>query len=80
MVLWSLAITFSLVLAYLFHKPDNISCLYGQMAEKYITVFSCTLGLSIAVYAIILGFHPDTLNRLLTHVNNKNLSMLSVLR
>ena len=61
----------SIVLSYLaiHYKLDKCSSGFENLTEKYITVFSCTLGLSIAVYAIIIGFHTESLIRLLSNDN-----------
>ena len=49
----------------------NLSdCIFKMLTELYLSVFPCTLGLSIAAYAILIGFQSETINKLLQISDN----------
>lgn len=66
MVLLSLLLTSCIILI-----PDLSVCLFRKLTELYLSVFPSTLGLSIAAYAIVVGFQSNTLKILLKQDDNK---------
>ncbi len=66
MVLLSLLFTSSIILI-----PDLSVCQFRKLTELYLSVFPSTLGLSIAAYAIVVGFQSNTLKNLLKQDDNK---------
>ncbi len=50
--------------------PSLSACKCNSLTELYLSVFPSTLGLSIAAYAIVIGFQSDTLKNLLKKDDN----------
>ena len=65
MVLLSLLLTLCVILI-----PSMSVCQISKLTELYLSVFSSTLGLSIAAYAIVVGFQSNTLKNLLKDKDN----------
>lgn len=59
MVLLSLLLTSCIILI-----PNKSVCLFSKLSELYLSVFPSTLGLSIATYAIVVGFQSNVLKNL----------------
>ena len=66
MVLMSLIISLCVVFI-----PNLTICQFDKLANLYLSVFPSTLGLSIAAYAVVIGFQSDTLKKLLKEDANK---------
>lgn len=66
MVVLSMFLAFSIILI-----SDLSVCQFRKLTELYLSVFSSTLGLSIAAYAIVVSFQTNTLKNLLKENNNK---------
>lgn len=47
----------------LFYGMDLSDCRVEKMSNLYLSVFSCTIGISIAAYAIIIGLSPDAIDK-----------------
>ena len=45
--------------------PNLECCQMSKLSEFYLSVFPSTLGMSIAAYAIVIGFQSETLKKLL---------------
>lgn len=69
---WIMVIISFLLTLFVFKILNPSDCLYGNVAETYLSVFSSTLGLSIAAYAIVIGFQSETLKKLLLEATDKN--------
>ena len=68
---WGMAIISMLLTSCVIFIPSLSACIFNRLTELYLSVFSCTLGLSIAAYAIVIGFQSDTLKNLLKQDDNK---------
>lgn len=66
MVLMSLTITLLTVFL-----PNLTNCHFINLTNSYLSVFPSTLGLSIAAYAVVIGFQSETLKNLLKEDANK---------
>lgn len=66
MLLMSLIISLCVVFI-----PNLTICQFDKLSNLYLSVFPSTLGLSIAAYAVVIGFQSDTLKKLLKEDANK---------
>lgn len=67
MVLASLIFTLCIVFI-----PHLSNCQLGKLSSSYLSVFPSTLGLSLAAYAIVIGFQSETLKKLLKEDAKRN--------
>lgn len=68
---WIMVILSLLLTLCVFFIPDLTNCQINNIASLYLSVFPSTLGLSIAAYAIVIGFQSETLKNLLKEDANK---------
>jgi hypothetical protein len=68
---WLMAILSSLITLCVFFFTDLSYCQLNKITDICLSVFPSTLGLSIAAYAIVIGFQSDTLKYLLKKDNKK---------
>lgn len=66
---WMALISFFFSLYVLFFFDLSV-CDYNRLTGVYLSVFSSTLGISIAAYAIVIGFQSDSLKKLLVKDGN----------
>lgn len=64
-------VVLSLVLTLLLFISNMNNCQLNKLSSLYLSVFPSTLGLSIAAYAIVIGFQSETLRRLLKEDEKK---------
>lgn len=67
-IMASLSFLFTLCVVFV---SDLTICQFNELSSSYLSVFPCTLGLSITAYAIIIGIHSDTLKKLLMEDEKK---------
>lgn len=68
---WIMALASFIITLCVVFIPNLTKCQFGQLSSSYLSVFSSTLGLSVAAYAVIIGFQSDTLKKLLKEDSNK---------
>ncbi len=68
---WKMAILSILLVLCVVFIPDLSVCQYSKLIDLYLSIFPDTLGLSIAAYAIVIGFQSETLKKLLLQEKKK---------
>lgn len=75
---WMMVLFCILLTSCIVFIPNLSICLFKKLTELYLSVFSSTLGLSIAAYTIVIGFQSDTLKKLLK-TDTKNIKPFHVI-
>ena len=69
---WIMALLSLLLTLCVVFITDLTNCQLNKITDLYLSVFPSTLGLSIAAYAIIIGFQSETLKKLLKEDAKRN--------
>ena len=60
---WEMMATSIILTLCIFFGTDLTECRIEKVSSLFLSVFSSTIGMTIAAYAIIIGFTPDALNK-----------------